>query len=371
MTFAQRWFRKRLPVFLGIVLTGVTLFGIKTEIPFFTEMVSFIHNLLPKTEPNPPKRVAFLCMSNIGMIQNHIDGIQDYLNAHEIKFNSRILYHNRDQTLLKNQIEEVISWKADLCVSLGMLSSQTAHAFLERKTEGEIPLLFGGINNPDLCGIATVRGKEGNNCTGLAQDMSDFNEDSNLALLESLRIVRPDIKKVLVIFTSGSSLVERQVKGVATVFEANGVSVKQLPATSSQDVHFLSRKYITSDLDAVLVLRDQMIIQSLQFLRRECRAAGVTLFASDSESVTHGAAAGCCINEYEQGVLLGEYAYKILTDKTGMQARDLPITLFKISDLYKTFVNFKELRAQGVTRSIYDILKSPGRILLAETHKIS
>jgi ABC-type uncharacterized transport system substrate-binding protein len=303
-----------------------------------------------------PKRIAVFCPAVVQAIDEMLTAAFELCDAQGIQITIKKFYCHGDLALLKNQIEEGILWEADALITVGDTAAATAHAVLTKRN-CSIPHIFSCVSDPIGVGISTNKYNAGPYCTGTAEDPEGILD----GFVRSFKHVRPDAQTVL-IFTSDSGPRSHQdMTDLIAAFARQNISAKSIHTANAEEVAQCAQSYITSDIDAVIILRDFIVINALQSIIKVCEMHKVTAFASDSGSVLNGAAAGCCIGEAELGLLLGEIILKVIHHS--IPCDQIPITYFTTSKLYRTHVNQFEMHKQGLhKRSIYDLMSGESKL---------
>ena len=311
--------------------------------------------------PTPPKhRLSFHLPADIAALQVLINAAIQFCETKGVHLDVKKFYHNQDTALLKGQVEESLAWEAEAIITIGNMSAQNTHAVLTKR-ESKTPHLFACVADPRVLGISTDQYYTGTTSTGIAEDSSGAND----AFIRSVRHVRPDAKKALVFYSNASPTLPSIAAGVMDALEKNNIKTEGVLARNLEELAQLTQSRINRDIDVVVILRDALIVSGLQAVIKACRIHGVTAFASDSNSVRNGAVAGCCIEEGEIGLLLGELIIKVIADK--VSAQEIPVTYFNTALLCHTYINPFEMNAQGLHgRGIYDLMK--GELKLEFVH---
>lgn len=321
----------------------------KVELAAFSAIKNRVDHLINKKHGH---KVAFHLAADVPALRQLIDSAERFCAAHGVTLDGRRLYHNQDFTLLKAQIEESIERGSEVIVTIGNASAQHTHNILvKRDYQEDIPHVFTCVSDPVGLGISKNAEYTGYNSTGI----SAVENTSNDVFVKSLLHVRPSAKKVLIFYSNTSPHMPHVVATLINLFAQKGVHAAGVITATLDDVQKFAESYITRDIDAVVALRDVVVISGLQAILKACRAHGTTAFVSDSNSVYDGAAAGCCVEEAEIGLMLGELLLKIIEKKEA--AAHIPITYFNTALLCRTYINPHEMNAQGLhNRGIYNLM---------------
>lgn len=306
-------------------------------------------------------KISFHLAADIAVLQQLMTAAVNLCAARGLQLSVKKFYHNQDLALLKAQIEESIDWGTEAIISIGSLSAQNIHTILTKRNI-TIPHIFSCIANPVELGISTGKYQTGTSSTGIAEDSTGITD----AFFKSFLHVRPDAKKVIILHSLTSPGLRAMIAEMINGFAARSIQAAGVYVSTMDEVARAATNVITRDIDAVIVLRDTLVVSSLQPILKACRAHGTTAFVSDSNSVVNGAVAGCCVEEAELGLLVGEIITKIVLDGTAPE--EIPVTYFNTASLCRTYVNQYEMHAQGLhNRKIYDLMAGENKLEFLRT----
>lgn len=305
-------------------------------------------------------RLSLHLPADIPALQVLVNAAIHFCETKGVHLDVKKFYHHQDTALLKSQVEESLAWNAQAIITIGNMSAQNAHAVLTKR-ESATPHLFACVADPRVLGIGNDQYYTGTTSTGIAEDSSGATD----AFIKSLRHVRPNAKRALVFYSNASPTLPSIAAGVMDALKRNNISVAGAVVRNLEELAQVTQARINRDIDVVVILRDALVVSGLQAIIKACRIHGVTAFASDSNSVRNGAVAGCCIEEGEIGLLLGELIIKVVSEKIPVQ--EIPVTYFNTALLCHTYINPFEMNAQGLhDRGIYDLMK--GELKLEFVH---
>lgn len=304
----------------------------------------------------PPKKMAIITGADIPAIAEMVQAAVDMCEAQGMKFEIKKFFFNNDFALLKNQVEESIAWNADAILSIGSIPAQNIHTILTKR-EIHIPHIFACVTNPLELGITEEKYVTGTTSTGTAEDPSGITD----AFVASFKHVRPDAQKVLIFHSSNTEKAQENLAKYIKSFATQKIQAATVYTETLEEVARCAQAYITRDIDAVIILRDFVVVRGLQSILKHCRINGTTAFASDSGSVRNGAVAGCCVDESELGLLLAEVILKVVHH--GIPCNQVPITYFDTARLYRSHINQYEMHTQGLhNRGIYDLMNGEAKL---------
>ena len=303
-----------------------------------------------------PNRLAVFMGVNIPAINEMLQAMVDMCQARGMKLELKKFYFNNDLSLLKGQIEEGIAWEARALITVGSVTAQAAHTTLTKRNS-QIPHIFACVTDPVQLGISKEKYVTGTTSTGIAEDDTGILNGFE----QSFQHVRPDAQKVLIFYSGTSQKAQSNVTNLIRAFAEKKIQAGSVHTATLEEVSRCAQTFITRDIDAVIVLRDFVVVSALESILKVCRIHGTTVFASDSGSVRNGAVAGCCVDEAELGLLLAEIILKVVHQ--GLPCNKVPITYFTTSRLYRTHVNQYEMHTQGLhNRSIYTLMSGEAKL---------
>lgn len=244
---------------------------------------------------------------------------------------------NGNKALLRAQIEEITQRNFALVFTIGAAATQLTKEVFAKKNIST-PIVFGAVADPVRLGILPVDGALRGNITGSVAT-------SNYPLqIELLLLLKPHTKKVLLLYDPvQSSGLNRDKDKIATEFKNRGVDLHVIEVFSTKDVQQKIPLVVNKKTDVVLILKDNTVVPLIGMLVKYCERYGVTLLASDLDSVDKGAAFGFGVREYSFGVSAAQCANSILFENRS--AAEVPI---KITDAFRFAINRPALERQGV-----------------------
>lgn len=294
-------------------------------------------------------RIALFLGADLASLRAQTKGMTDMLTSQDISLTTKIYYHQGNPILLQKQMEDAIESKPDAILTVGTLASQVATQTLSKRGS-RIPLLFSNVMGPVECGISKTETLTGYNSTGIAEDYTQNLENYIRAMLT----VRPDAKRVKIIFNAGTPVLEQQADSLQSALGEKEIACDFIPVYQYNDIAERARMMITGDVDMVVILREYLTNRAVPLLAKICESVGATLFASDAYSVEKGAAAAHCMDEYETGIIIARHLLKVL--KNQGDARNIPITFLNASKLCSLHINPFRMDQQHVQPSLIDLL---------------
>jgi putative ABC transport system substrate-binding protein len=261
--------------------------------------------------------------------------IDSVKNSNHPIFEFKIYNANGNRILMKSQIEEMINSAPDLIFTLGASYTHLVKEITKKRNK-YIPIVFAGIKDKVAEEIVTQSDKH---ITGVKVGDLHYKEQ-----IELLLTIKQGIKNVLIVYDPSleglKSLKNRFVEG----FKKKHVLVKSIAVYHTNEITQKVTSHL-SEADAILTLRDNVVIAGMGNLVKLCNQYGVTLCTSELESVDKGAAIGFGIRQYDAGFEAAKIAKQILLENK--QPHQIPITTFNRSFTLK--INSKTMLQQNLT----------------------
>lgn len=217
----------------------------------------------------------------------------------------------------------------DLVLAVATPSAQAAAQSITN-----IPVLFSAVTDPVSAKLVASNEAPGANVTGT----SDMNPvDEQLALLKELK---PDAKKVGIVYSSGEANSAVQVKMAEDAAKDLGLTIDKSAISASSEVQQAAGSL---DVDAYYVPTDNAVVSALEGLLQTAEKKKVPVISADGESVKRGATATYGINYEKLGEQTAAMAVKLL--KGEAKAGELPVETISQVDLY---LNEKAAKNAGI-----------------------
>lgn len=206
----------------------------------------------------------------------------------------------------------------DLVLAVATPSAQAAAQSITN-----IPVLFSAVTDPVSAKLVASNEAPGANVTGT----SDMNPvDEQLALLKELK---PDAKKVGIVYSSGETNSAVQVEMAEEAAKDLGLTIEKAAISASSEVQQAAGSL---DVDAYYVPTDNAVVSALEGLLQTADKKKVPVISADGESVKRGATATYGINYEKLGEQTAAMAVKLL--KGEAEPASLPVETISQVDLY-------------------------------------
>ncbi|MGP9527682.1 MULTISPECIES: ABC transporter substrate-binding protein [Micrococcaceae] len=215
-----------------------------------------------------------------------------------------------------------------------VLAVATPSAQAVAQTITKVPVLFSAVTDPVSAKLVGSNEAPGANVTGT----SDLNPvDEQLALLKELK---PDAKKVGIVYSSGEVNSEVQVKLAEEAAKDLGLTIEKSAISTSSEVQQAAGSL---DVDAYYVPTDNAVVSALEGLIQTADKKKIPVIAADGDSVKRGATATYGINYEKLGEQTAAMAVKVL--KGEAEPASLPVETISKVDLY---LNEKAAKNSGI-----------------------
>lgn len=197
---------------------------------------------------------------------------------------------------------KIASQSPTVAVAITTPSAQTvAKALKGSKTK----VVFSAVTDPVAANLVPELNKSTAQITGTI----DF--PPILKQVQLIKIVSEFTKKVGVLYSLSEVNAIAQVIAFEKIAEQQGLRVQKVGVAKSSDIPQAAQK-LSGEVDALMVLNDNMIVSSIESVILAARKATKPLFVSDPDSVKRGALAAVAHNQYQVGFQTGAMVARIL-----------------------------------------------------------
>jgi len=282
-------------------------------------------------------------VKNIGIIQivehpsldaarkGFIDALKakGYEDGKQVKFD----YQNAQgqPSTLTTISQKFVNDKVDMMFAIATPSAQAA----AQQTK-DIPILITAVTDPVDAGVVKSMDKPGTNVTGTT-DMNPVKEQ-----LELVKQVKPDAKKVGIIYNTGESNTEVQIKIAKKAAPGLGLELELVGVTNSSEVK-QAADALAAKVDAIYVPTDNIVVSAIDSILKVAEQAKLPVVVGEGDSVKKGGLITYGLDYYQLGYQTGEMAVKIL--KGEAKPQDMAVETQKEM---KLIINKKAAAAMGV-----------------------
>lgn len=205
-----------------------------------------------------------------------------------------------DQSNLKTISQKFVNDKVNLVLAIATPSAIS----IASETE-EVPILITAVTDPAAAKLVESNEKPGTNITGTT-DMTPVKKQ-----LELLKKIKPDVKKVGIIYSSSEINSEIQAEIAKKAAPELELELKEATVTNSAEVMQIAQS-LGGKVDAIYVPTDNVVASSIASVISVCEKNKIPLIVGESELVENGALATIGIDYYELGRQTGEMALRVL-----------------------------------------------------------
>jgi len=209
-----------------------------------------------------------------------------------------------NKTLMHSEVEDICRKDYALVVTLGSLASHMMQE-MSSKHALDLPIVFTCVSDPVGQGIVCSEACPGGYITGVKETIALKEEVGVLLTL------KPHVKKVLLVMHPMQPGLEEDRKTLKALLSKRDIEL--VTAEVFQTNELLSKiSPFMEKVDAVIVLKDNLVVGALDALVKLCCRHHIPLVASDLDSPDRGAAFSYGVYEKEFGVEAAYKAYQIL-----------------------------------------------------------
>lgn len=199
-----------------------------------------------------------------------------------------------------------------------------------------VAIVFPALNDPVASGLVASLARPGGNTTGLTTQADDTVAKS----MQHLREMLPSAKRIAVLLNPGNSSNPRMLDQVRAIAGRSGITTRAFEATTVLDKAFGA--IAQHRPDALVVLRDAMLIGQHERISAFALKNGIPAFAPASEFVDSGSLIAYSPSLVDMYRRSATYVAKILL---GTKPADLPI---EQPTKFELVINMKTAKALGI-----------------------
>ncbi|MBM3191157.1 MAG: hypothetical protein FJZ63_00695 [Chlamydiae bacterium] len=260
------------------------------------------------------KQVAIITPVSHPSFQSMEKAVMETMEEHSPgKYRFSIYNSQGNKILMRTEIEEVAGKSFDLVVTLGAAASKmTKEIFYKRGIA--TPIVFTAAPSPEKFHIIDSQALY---VTGVKEEVPLQRE------IECLVQAKPEIQRLLLVYNPESPALVENRGQLEVLLQALNIRLIVVEVFQASEIQRKVTPFI-SQVDAVLVLKDNTVVSGLDALVKLCNLYKVPLMASDLDSPDRGAALAYGVYEKEFGIEAAKQALQIL--EAGIPPRDIPVT---------------------------------------------
>lgn len=250
-----------------------------------------------------------------------------------------------NKTLMRSEVEEISSKNYPLVFTLGASATQMMTEVLKNKGI-HTPVVFTCVHDPVGLNIIDSEGLPKGNITGV-KEVLDL-----AAEVQTLKHFKPEIKTILLVYNPREPGLINDSRELKEITAKQGLRLRTAEVFQTNEL--LAKVSSTIEgVDAVIILKDNTVVQGMDFLAKLCSKHKLPLMASDLDSPDRGAAFGYGVHEADFGT---EAAKKGLLILKGQAPENIPVT--PVAE-FELIINQEAAVAQGVSPALIDAEGAP------------
>ena len=177
----------------------------------------------------------------------------------------------------------------------------------------DIPIFMMVAPKPELMKLNNAVGKAPANLFGVGEDLAYI--DTSFSLISKL-LLKKEKLKVGMIFNQSEPQSLDALNRIKTLATTMNIELIALPVNSSADAQLVTQSLLSKKIDAFFANPDNVVFSSFEVIIKNCNAAKVPVFTSESGLVARGAVAAYGADTYNWGYQAGEQAVQFLKAKS-------------------------------------------------------
>ena len=232
--------------------------------------------------------------------QGFMDALKDlgYEDGKQVVYDYQNAQGSRDTLTTISQ--KFVNDKVNLIFAIA-----TPSALAAAQQTDTIPILITAVTDPVVAGIVDSMEKPGTNVTGTT-DMNPVKEQ-----LELVTKVKPNAKRVGIIYNTGEPNSEVQVKMAQEVSVELGLTIELMGITNSSEVKQAADS-LAAKVDAFYIPTDNTVVASIDSVLMVAENAKLPVIVGEGDSVKRGGLITYGLDYYKLGYQTGEMAVKVL-----------------------------------------------------------
>ena len=250
--------------------------------------------------------------------------------------NLKIEHQNAQQDMgIANQIAiQFVSNNVDMMCAIATPIAQACYNAAEGSA---IPTIFTAVSDP----VAAMLAGEDKMPLGNTTGTSDFLPIE--AQLKLIRALMPDATKIGILYTTGETNSESQLKTFEAIAPNYGFEIVIQGISTTADMP-LALDALLPKVDCLTNLTDNTVVSALALMLDKANTLGKPVFGSEIEQVKLGCVASEGLEYFELGRQTGAMAAKVL--KGEATAQEIPFEIIEEASLY---INSDAMAAFGLT----------------------
>ncbi|MDO4765659.1 MAG: ABC transporter substrate-binding protein [Eubacteriales bacterium] len=195
--------------------------------------------------------------------------------------------------------------KVDLILAIATIAAQTSKT---ATAENKIPVLFSAVTDPVSAELVESMEKPNGNLSGTT-DMAPM--DKQLKLFTT---IKPEIKKIGIIYNTGEANSEAQVKMAESLAADLGLEIVTVGINNINEVPQAVDAILTK-ADAIYTITDNIVASAINVVAKKANEAGVITIGAEKAHVEGGILMTEGLSYLELGKQTARMAKRVLVDK--------------------------------------------------------
>lgn len=281
---------------------------------------------LEKNENSHPLKIAIVTPVTHASLEVMEKGFIEEVTAHcKRPVDCTTFNAQGSPTLMRGEMEEIFRNDFDLVCALGAQAAQMAKV-TAKATQSKIPIVFTSVFNPSGLELSNFE-KDGIEMTGV-EELTPF--EPSIKLLKQLG--KP-IRSILLVYDPSQYHLEEDRQRVASLLKEENIDLVPVAVFRSNEMTSKVNALIES-ADAVMILKDNIVVTALEALVRCCDRYKKILVASDLDSPRRGATLAYGVPERLYGEEAAKKARLIL--ECQQRASQIPVTPIPLEEFHFT-----------------------------------
>ncbi len=174
---------------------------------------------------------------------------------------------------------------------------------------GDIPIIFNAVTDPLSAELVDTNENPGGNVTGVSDYFSIETQ------LKNFLEIFPDAKKLGVLYSTGETNSEAQIKELEEVTANLGIELVKAGVTTTNDVSAAMTSLVTK-IDSYVAIQDNLASSAASVIADSLKQAQIPSFSGESGPVENGLLFSDGIDYVELGKSAGKIADEIINGKS-------------------------------------------------------
>lgn len=250
----------------------------------------------PKTVEAKQFTVGILMPMDHNALREIVAGFKEKVRVQLPDVNVKVQNANGDLNIQRAILQQFIHQKVDVIVPIGNAATQMTLSMV--KEQAIVSLAAEVVKDRETLKISNI--------TGVIDEIGPKKS------LDFIKQMYPSIKKITLIY-SNTEKIFPEVAVAVDYAKEQGINIQKKKIQALPDLLGLTAA-IDKDAEAILILKDHMVVSGIQTLIREAEKRGIPIIASDEGSVKEGAAFALGVKERSIGEKGAELTVKILKE---------------------------------------------------------